>query len=263
MEINWFTLIAQVINFMILVWLMKRFLYKPILQAVSEREKKIKSQLEDAAQKELLAEKEKAAYQKKNETFDAEKGELMGKALAEAEAERNKLIEQARKDADAFQEKLQSDIETSQQDLKKSFEQKVRQGVLDIASKALEDLASESLESQIVRKLIERLHDLNKEELGELKHLITTDQAKVVVQTAFAASESLQAEITQALEDITGLSPEVSFRSAPQLVGGVEIVCEGFKLSWSIKEYIQSLEKEIDSFINRNTLSKHATATSE
>ena len=40
MEINWFTVIAQVINFLILVWLLKRFLYKPVLNAIAEREKK-------------------------------------------------------------------------------------------------------------------------------------------------------------------------------------------------------------------------------
>jgi len=59
MQINWFTVIAQIINFFILVWLLKRFLYKPILKAIDEREKKIASQLEDANAKEEKAEKEK------------------------------------------------------------------------------------------------------------------------------------------------------------------------------------------------------------
>ena len=51
MKINWFTVIAQVINFLILVWLMKRYLYKPVLNAIDEREKKIAAQLADAEAK--------------------------------------------------------------------------------------------------------------------------------------------------------------------------------------------------------------------
>jgi F-type H+-transporting ATPase subunit b len=59
MQINWFTVIAQVINFLLLVWLLKRFLYKPILKAIDEREGKIASQIKDAEEKEKTAKKEK------------------------------------------------------------------------------------------------------------------------------------------------------------------------------------------------------------
>ena len=45
MLIDWFTVGAQVVNFVILVWLMKHFLYKPILSAIDAREKRIASEL--------------------------------------------------------------------------------------------------------------------------------------------------------------------------------------------------------------------------
>ncbi len=48
MLIDWFTVGAQALNFLILVWLMKRFLYKPILNAIDAREKKIAAELADA-----------------------------------------------------------------------------------------------------------------------------------------------------------------------------------------------------------------------
>ncbi len=48
MLIDWFTVVAQIVNFLILVWLLKRFLYKPILDALDAREKKIAKELADA-----------------------------------------------------------------------------------------------------------------------------------------------------------------------------------------------------------------------
>jgi F-type H+-transporting ATPase subunit b len=51
MLIDWFTVAAQALNFFVLVWLMKRFLYKPILNAIAEREKKIASELANADKK--------------------------------------------------------------------------------------------------------------------------------------------------------------------------------------------------------------------
>ena len=69
MKINWFTVIAQVINFLILVWLLKKFLYKPILNAVNDREKKISDELKDAASQKEAAQKEQDDFKKNSRTF--------------------------------------------------------------------------------------------------------------------------------------------------------------------------------------------------
>ena len=73
MLIDWFTVIAQVVNFLILVWLLKRFLYRPILDAIDAREKRIALALADADAKKVEAEKERDAFQQKNEAFDQQR----------------------------------------------------------------------------------------------------------------------------------------------------------------------------------------------
>ena len=73
MPIDWFTVVAQAINFLILVWLLKRFLYKPILHAIDEREKGIAAQLAQAEAKKAEAQKERDDFQHKNEAFDQER----------------------------------------------------------------------------------------------------------------------------------------------------------------------------------------------
>ncbi len=83
MKINWFTLIAQVINFLVLMWLLKRYLYKPILKAIDERENKIVVQLKDADAKKAEAEKERDEFDQKNKTFDKQKAEMMQKVISE------------------------------------------------------------------------------------------------------------------------------------------------------------------------------------
>ena len=100
MLINWFTVIAQAINFLILVWLLKRFLYKPILHAIDEREKGIATQLAQAEAKKAEAQKDRDDFQHKNEAFDQERAALLKKATDEAKAERQRLLDEARKDAD-------------------------------------------------------------------------------------------------------------------------------------------------------------------
>ncbi len=96
MPINWFTVLAQAINFLILVWLLKHFLYKPILHAIDEREKGIATQLAQAEAKKAEAQKDRDDFQHKNEVFDQERAALLKKATDEAKAERQRLLDEAR-----------------------------------------------------------------------------------------------------------------------------------------------------------------------
>ena len=80
MLIDWFTVGAQALNFLILVWLMKRFLYKPILHAIDAREKRIATELADADAKKAEAQKERDEFQHKNEEFDQQRAALLSKA---------------------------------------------------------------------------------------------------------------------------------------------------------------------------------------
>ena len=93
MLIDWFTAGAQALNFLILVWLMKRFLYKPILHAIDEREKRIATELADADARKAEAQKERDAFQHKNEEFDRQRAALLSQATDEVNAERQRLLD--------------------------------------------------------------------------------------------------------------------------------------------------------------------------
>src|ERR1700681_4243264 len=106
MLIDWFTVVAQAVNFLILVWLLRRFLYRPVLAAIETREKKIASQLEDAAARQAQAQKEGEDFRRQSEALDKQREELLGKATNDANAERQRLLDSARKDADTLRSKL-------------------------------------------------------------------------------------------------------------------------------------------------------------
>ena len=149
MPIDWFTVIAQAINFLILVWLLQRFLYKPILHAIDEREKGIANQLADAEAKKAEAQHELDDFRHKNETFDQGRAALLKNATDEAKAERQRLVDEARKDADALRAKRQEGLRTEQQNLSQDIVRWTQKEVFAIAKKTLSDLAATSLEERM------------------------------------------------------------------------------------------------------------------
>jgi len=86
MLIDWFTVGAQVLNFVVLIWLLRRFLYQPVLNAIAAREKRIADQIADAAAKEAQAATERKTFEDKNTAFDQQRAELVSKATADAQA---------------------------------------------------------------------------------------------------------------------------------------------------------------------------------
>src|SRR5580698_7959913 len=107
MLIDWFTVGAQALNFIILVWLLRRFLYKPILNAVDAREQLIARELADAEGKKAEAQKERDAFERKNEEFNHQRTDLLINATGEAKAERQRLLDDAHKAADEVSAKRQ------------------------------------------------------------------------------------------------------------------------------------------------------------
>src|ERR1700690_348115 len=111
---DWFTIVAQALNFLILVWLMKRFLYEPVLDAIDEREKRIATELANADAKKAEAQKEHDEFQHKNAEFDQQRAALLSKATGGAEAERQRLLDEARKAAGALSSKRQETLRSEE-----------------------------------------------------------------------------------------------------------------------------------------------------
>ena len=245
MKIDWFTVIAQVINFLILAWLLKRFLYKPILNAIDEREKKIASQLKDAKAEKADAKKEQDEFKQKNEQFDQQKKELMDKAVADTKTEHDKLMEAARKDANKLSAKLEEALKTKQENLNHEIAQKTQEEVFAITRKTLADLASISLEEQSVNVFIKRLNELKEEEKKKFIEAFKSASNPILVRSAFDLPPKQQDEIKKSVSEILATETQFQFKVTPELISGIELNANGFKVAWSISEYLNSLEKSI------------------
>jgi F-type H+-transporting ATPase subunit b len=253
MKINWFTVIAQIINFLILVWLLRRFLYKPILKAVDERESKIASQLKDAKADKADAKKEKDEFEEKNEDFDKQKKELMDKAITDTKEERQKLLEEARDDAKKLSTKLEEASKVELENLNHEIAQKIQQEVFAIARKTLADLASVSLEDQSVSTFIKQLNELKAEEKKKFIEAFASDSKPVLIRSTFDLPHKQQTEIKDAVKDILGAKTHFQFSTVPELISGIELTANGYKLAWSISDYISSLERSISETIKEKT----------
>jgi F-type H+-transporting ATPase subunit b len=248
MLIDWFTVGAQGLNFIILVWLLKRFLYKPILKAIDAREKRIADELADAKSKQDEAAKERDDFQGKNKAFDEQRAALLAKANDEAKSEYTRLVGDARKEADGLKGKQEEALKESLAVLRKEITRRAGDEVLRIARKALADLATVSLEERMGEVFTRRLRELG----GKAKQTLASAVASgpVVVQSAFEIPAEQRAAIQNALNETFSAAVRVRFEVGPEPVCGIELSANGEKVGWSVAEYLGSLERKLGALVD-------------
>lgn len=249
MLFDWLTFGAQTLNFLVLVWLMKRFLYKPILNAIDAREKRIALALADAALKQTAAQKERETFQKKNEDFDRQRNELLGQAKDEAKAERQRLQDEARQVADTLRAKKQDALTSELQALHQDIARRSREEVFAIAKKVLADLTGLSLEERMGAVFTRRLRELDDDARAALAKALKTASNPVRVRSAFELPAAQRAAIQSALNETFSGDIQIQFDTTPDLISGIELTVNGWRVAWNIADFLVSLEQRIDDLI--------------
>ena len=249
MLIDWFTVVAQVINFLILVWLLKRFLYQPILNAIDAREKRIAAELADADAKEIAARGERDEFERKNAEFDQQFAALMKQSVEVARQERTRLLDQARKDTDDLRNRLNQALGNEQRSLHEALSRRAREEVFAIARQVLSDLADTSLEERITALFLRRLEQLDEVEQAALQSAFKASAGTLLIRSAFSLSAQQCAAIETAIYKVIGNASQLEFEVSADLVSGIELSSNGYKVGWSITEYLTSLANSVESVL--------------
>jgi F-type H+-transporting ATPase subunit b len=255
--IDWFTVGAQALNFLILVWLLRRYLYRPVLAAIDAREKKVAEKIAGAAAQETKAQVAAEELRKRNEAFDRDRQSLMHKATDEGAAERQRLFESARQDSQLLRSKLTQALAAERAELGRQLSMRTQAEVFAVARKALSDLAGASLEDRIIEVFIARLHGLSEEQglalagAGAdtgLPGVVSAAAAAraVLVRSAFPPSPVGRANVEVVIRERVGANVAVRFETAPELVCGVELTVDGVRLAWSVADYLSSLAQDVE-----------------
>ncbi|TKB07004.1 F0F1 ATP synthase subunit delta [Desulforhopalus sp. IMCC35007] len=269
MLIDWFTVIAQLINFLVLVGLMKRFLFKPILKAIDAREKRIALALADADLKKTEALQEKIIFENKNSQFNQQRQQLLETATRDANIERQRLFTDAQQAAEDFRARRQVAWLQEQQSIKEEILSRTREEVFAISRKALSELADTGLEQRMIDVFSDHLHSLGKKQKTALTGSLQNSPGQMHVRSAFELSPEQQSAIQQTLTEMlpSGLNESnlntvnmVSFVVDPQLICGIELTIGGQKLAWSIHDYLSSLEERVSDVLLQQTAKKSDAA---
>jgi F-type H+-transporting ATPase subunit b len=244
MLIDWFTVAAQLANFMILVWLLRRFLYQPVLKAIDEREKRIAAELEHASSVEREASKKHDEWSRKNADFDKAQGDMLRNARVEAEQQKSELLAQAKQEYADLQLRLQETLRKEEHEWQQETIHRIRSEVFSTAGKVIEQLADSTLENRMVTVFCSRLQSSDREQLENMASALHGATAKtVIVRSSFQLSSDQRKMIEEALLNALSASLKPIFEISDQMGIGLELCINGNCLAWKVSTALNELER--------------------
>jgi F-type H+-transporting ATPase subunit b len=258
MHIDWFVLFAQLVNFLILIYLLKRFLYTRIIQAMNEREAKIVARFEEAGKLKEEEEEMIRVYEEKNSSLQVQAERMLNQAREAADKRQKELMDRARSDVDEIRRRWSETVLQEKEAFLESLRRRAGRQVYAIARKILTDLADAAIERRMVDVLIERIDSLDQKEKDAIKNSLEDSEEEVIIQSAFPLAPEDRQRLTATVQRLTG-NPDrvVMYRENADLISGIELVAHGRQIAWNINDYLDNLEASFDRAIREEVRQTH------
>lgn len=246
MQIDWFTVAAQIGNFLLLLWLLKRFLYRPILAAMAARQQRIADALATAQDRAAAAETLQRDYLAHQQELAASRETWLAQAREEVAAQRQTWLAQARTEADEARERWRAALDREQQDVRRTLRREAEQRLLALARQALHDLGDTELEAQMASVLLARLRALDDE---TRQTLTQAAQDGCTITTAFPLTEPQRRTLTDGLQQLLGSELNPDFRSDSAAPLGITLETPSQRLAWTLDSYLDGFAAELRALI--------------
>ena len=245
MLIDWFTVVAQIVNFLVLVALLRHFLWSKLTRAIDEREARVAGELAKAESKNREAQLQLEQLRAQALEQEQKREEMLIQAHQEADEQRARLVQEARDAVTNAERKWREDLATEQAAFFRELKARAAGEVLTVIRRALADLSSSELQQSVIDVFLEKLRSLDAAALQEL------GTKEKLVRSAVDLPESTQKRIESILQERLGAPPKLKFVKDPGLPWGIELRGNGRRIGWNPESYLDAMEENLREALER------------
>jgi F-type H+-transporting ATPase subunit b len=237
-ELDWTTIVLEIINFVVLVWILKRFLYRPVLAVIAKRRADIDEALARAEAVQSEAGAMKQQYENRLADWGREREAARETLRRELEAERVRLT--AALDADLAQQRERARA-ADEKRLADAMRQNERLAVTQsarFAAKLLEALAGPELDERLGALIVAQLNELPAPQREALRRdgQMPTEG---LVTSARALDAAVRAGVESALREVFGNTLRCRYAQDAALIAGLRIAVGPWELRANLRDELQ------------------------
>ncbi len=246
MEINWVTVAAQIVNFLVLIWLLNKFLYGPITRAMTARQERVRERLADATRTQQEAEQERLKLKTERGDIHKAKEDLLSAARDEADQLQSDLEKQAREDVELQRQAWLNQLQGDKEDFLNDVRRRAATEFFALAEKAFAELADEAFEKRIVALFIVRLKTMDANSLSKLKDAAGRKESSVRIESAFELGLNERQAINQCINEISDGEVKITYANTDELIAGIRLRIDSQSVEWSLNSYLDQLQERLE-----------------
>jgi len=223
MELSWSTFLLEIINFLVLVWILKRFLYHPVVDIITKRRKKIEQTMQTAKEERQAGEVLRAQYENRLADWEGEKEAARTAFQGEIEKERVHRLEALATELEGERRKQRVVAERERRESERRLETQTLALAAGFAARFLTRIAGPELERKLVEVLQEDLPRLSVERRRTLEQALRQENGPIEVTSAYPLDDAGQRKLEQALADLAGRSIACRYRQDSRLIAGARL----------------------------------------
>lgn len=245
MQIDWFTFVAQIINFAILLWLLNRFLYVPITAAIADRESAITNRIANADSRFEEARQLENELATRRSQIKAESESLREAGRESVEEERRQLLEDARNSVDqqrlAWIDELDREVQLANQSLKSD----TVSAAVQVSRRVLSELTGADLNDRVIDKFVSRLGEIPIQTRDSIQQSLG-DGAAIVFTAASQLHSRHRDRLEAALHETFGIKASVEYVEDADLIAGIRFAVGAHEVSWCASDYLEMLTEQFN-----------------
>ncbi|GAB6190552.1 F0F1 ATP synthase subunit delta [Desulfocastanea catecholica] len=224
MELNWTTFVLEIVNFLVLVWLLQRFFYKPVKGVMEKRRQDIDLQLLQAEEGQQQAEELRRQYENRLADWENERQDARQKLRQEIDAEHQRLLSELQLQLE--DERKKNDVLVARQAEERQRQSETRALELGarFVARLLEELACEEIQSRLIELLMVELKDLHPEQKETLAAMAENGRPTAAqVSSAYPLDQTQRAALKRYLDTLLSHPLQYSWTQDAKLLAGVRI----------------------------------------
>ena len=239
MELNWSTFAFEILNFLVLIWILKRFLYKPIMNVMARRQAAIEKTLREASDLKNDAETLRRQYENRRAVWEGERRAAQEQLTQEIEEERTQRRMEIESALGEEEDKARAAAARRKADVRYKTEAAALDLAARFAARLLQNISSPELETRLVDSIIDELSQLPGETIKTLRESWLDGPESILVTSAYPIIEKQRHELEETLIALAGSSVPIRFEQDEALVAGVRVGIGAWVLSANIEDELK------------------------
>lgn len=245
MQINWFEVFAQILNFFILLFLLNKFLFKPVMAAMEKREEEIANTVKNAEVKLAEAESLVENYEKKISEIKLQKDEILTQAKKEAESKRELLLSQYKEEVSLKKQNFENEFINEKSDFIKEFRKFLANYTIKISKKVLKPLSNSDLEDKVFEGLLNTIEKIDEDILNEERKI---KRESITVESSNELPDVQKNILNEKISSILNQEKNnlnISYKINLDLIYGYKIIFNTYTINENLNFYLKDLEEEV------------------